>query len=178
MRTATIIKEYYEYSELSDAAKQKAREWLASCDPWGGSEEWWDSAQAFAGIAPISIDSADYHAGHVRISWNDDADVSELKGLRAWKWLQNNGWFDWAAREQPGACTLTGFCGDAPFADPLVGYSKTPLRVPDLKQVFYECAQKWVFEVRADMEHAYSDEALEEAIEANEYEFDAEGNIQ
>lgn len=177
MRTETITKEIFEFDELDDSAKQRAREWwTAGGDHWQ-SDEWWQSAQNWAEIAPISIESADYDRGHVECTWSADCEIESLSGLRAWKWLQNNGWFDWAEREAPGACTLTGFCGDAPFADPLVQYSKTPLRVPDLKQVFYECAQAWVFEARSDLLSSYEEETIDDNIRLNEYEFNADGTV-
>lgn len=176
MRTQTIIKTFYTFDELSDRAKSNACDAMrASGDMWDGSD-WWASAKAFSDKAPITIADSDIERGDVDINWTDDNAVAELEGLRAWKWLQNNGWFDWAKEEKPGKCSLTGFCGDCPFADPLVEYSRNPLRVPDLKQVFYECAQAWVFEARDDLECAYSDESLAELAEANGWEFDEDGH--
>jgi hypothetical protein len=173
MKTKTI--EVYTFSELSESAKKRARYWWRSNDCWD-SYDWWNSAMAFEKIAPISIESADYGWRQVEVKWTGDESVADLSGLRAWKWLHNNGWFDMAEKESPGACSLTGFCADASFFDPLMEYRKTPSRVPDLKQVFYEMAQSWVFEASSDYEYSYSNEAVDESIEANEYEFDAEGN--
>lgn len=174
MRTQTITKTLYHFDELSDAAKSRACDAMrADGDLWDSSD-WWDSAQAFPG--PITIAEADYGRGQVDMKWTGDDNVRELSGLRAWKWLQNNGWFTWAAKEELGACSATGFCGDAPFADLLAAYAKVPLCVPDLEQVFYECAQAWAFAARDDMEAAYSDECLADMAVANAYEFDEDGN--
>lgn len=165
----------FTYEELSESAKEAARDWFRGTGETWDSSDWWNSAQAWSGIAPIEIKSADYDRGQVDIRWTGDDDVAGLEGVRAWKWLQNNGWFDWAAKEKPGACSLTGFCADAPFADPLAEYATKPGRVPDLKQVFYECAQAWVFEARSDYESTFEDDYVAETIIANEYEFTEDG---
>jgi hypothetical protein len=166
----------YRFDELSDRAKERARDWYREGDTWGWSDEYWQSARAFAAIAPMDIWEADYSRGDVSVRWAGDDEVAELTGLRAWKWLANNGWFDLAAKNIQGDCTLTGFCGDCDLFDPIAQYAKNPLRVPELEQVFRECYYSWVHAARADMEHSYSDESVDESIRINEYEFDAEGN--
>ena len=173
MRDITIS--VFQFDELTDTAKERARDWYRGLGAWSWQPEWWESAQAFTKIAPINIVALDYDRRHVSVVWTDDANVSELSGVRAWKWLKNNGWFEWAKANADGSCTMTGFCGDAPFGDPLVAYAKTPSKVPTLKQVFYECAQAWVNEAANDYEHSYSDEAVDETILANEYEFTSDG---
>lgn len=177
----------YSFDELSDSAKESARDnFRNDGDLWGWQSEWWNSAEAFSKIAPIRITSADIDRAQVDIEWTgpdyalryDHSDeIAELSGLRAWKWLQNNNWFKWAANEKQGACTLTGYCGDCSFADTFAQYEKNPLSVPDLKQVFYESAQSWVFDARKDCEYAYSDEAIDQMIECNEYEFTESGEL-
>ena len=174
MRLQTI--EIFTFDELSDSAKEKARQWWREVDTWDSSE-WWNSAKAFGKIAPISITSADYDRGQVDVEWQGVEEAQYLEGLRAWKWLTNNGWFKWAKLETLGECTATGFCGDAPFADPLIEYSRNPLSVPDLLQVFYECAQSWVFEARGDLEGTQENSYIDDMITANEYEFTSDGEI-
>lgn len=173
MRTITI--ELYQFDELSDDAKERARAWWLSTGDYWDSSDWWNSAQAFAAIAPVRIDSADYDRAQVDCKWTGD-DVRELSGLRAWKWLQNNGWFDWAAKNKAGDCTMTGFCGDCGFGAAIHEYARKPLSVPDLEQVFYEAAQAWVKEAQSDYEGASEDEYVDDMLRANEYEFDIDGN--
>lgn len=170
----TITVTVYQFDELSDSAKERAREWYRSTgDTWDWQAEWWQSAQAFSAIAPIDIRAAYYDRRHVEYRWTGDDDVGALEGLRAWKWLQNN---DWAARNKRGDCTMTGYCSDAPFGDAINSYVRTPSRVPELRQVFYEAAQAWVNDAADDYEYSYSDESVDENIRINEYEFDSEGN--
>lgn len=174
----TIEIQLFQLSELTDKARERAIDaFRNSGDCWGWGAEWWDSAQAFSRIAPIDIREADYGRRDVTIRWTGDDDIRELSGLRAWKWLQNNGWFAWAENERKGACSMTGYCGDAPFGDAIAAYARKPLSVPDIEQVFYEAAQAWVFEAADDCDHAYSDEAIAEQIECNEFEFTADGKL-
>jgi hypothetical protein len=174
MRTETIA--IFMFDELSDEAKQTAIERYQVHDLWDSSE-WWESANAFSELSLIEINSVDYNAGQVDIRWTAEQCLAELTGLRAWKWLQNNGWFKWGSDNKSGLCTMTGFCGDCAFGDPLAEYEKNPLSVPDLEQVFYEMAQSWVFDARSDCEASYSDECITENIQVNEYEFYANGEM-
>lgn len=174
----TIEIELFQISELNDKARERAIDAFRNAgDCWGWGAEWWDSAQAFSRIAPIDIWEADYDRRDVTIRWTGGDAIRELSGLRAWKWLQNNGWFAWAENERKGACTMTGYCGDAPFGDAIAAYARKPLSVPSIEQVFYEAAQAWVCEAADDCEHAYSDEAIAEQIECNEFEFTADGRL-
>ena len=176
MCTETI--EIYTFDELTEDAQKRVLDYFRNDGGmWAWSSEWWESAQAFSEIAPIDITEADYDRAHVTVNWTGDSDVAELSGVRAWKWLLNNGWFTWAKENKRGACTMTGYIGDCSFADPLVAYESKPNRIPDLKQVFYECAQSWVSEARQDLEYAYSDEGIRDLLECNAYEFTKDGSI-
>jgi hypothetical protein len=176
----------YAFDELSDEAKEQARDWYRNAgDCWGWASDWIASAQAFERIAPIKIRGWDIERGNVNVEWSgpdyacryDHSDaIGELSGLRAWKWLQNNDWFKWAHDNKQGACNMTGYCGDCPFGDAIAAYADKPLSVPDLEQVFYEACQAWVYAARDDLEHSYSDESVDEHIRINEYEFTAEGD--
>lgn len=175
----------YQYDELSEAAQAKARDaYRNTGETWMDADEYWQAAQEFSKIAPLDITAADYYRGEVDIEWtgvwyasrfDHDECIEELSGLRAWKWLQNNDWFTFAARNKAGECTMTGTWCDGPFGDAIMEYADKPLHIPDIKQVFYEAAQEWVQSARRGFEYSYSDEAVIEAIEANEYEFTADG---
>ena len=185
----TVEKTLYHFDELSDDAKETARDWFRSCrDVWSWLEEWWQSAQAFCDIAPVTLQSADYDRGHVDARFDEIAEIAELSGVRAWKWLTNNGaytkingkcvfmsWFELAKENAKGSCTLTGYCGDCPLFDPIAKLADSPSRVPDLESLFLECLQDWVFAARSDYESAYEDQQIDENIIANEYTFNAEG---
>jgi hypothetical protein len=161
---------------LEGRAKERALDWVREGGPWVWQCEWWDSAQAFARIAPIDIAEADYGRRIVSAEWTGDDSVEALSGIRAAKWLINNGWEELAHKNAQGGCTLTGYCGDCPLFDVIVKYLANDWRrIPDLGQVFYECAQEWVNAAADDCEHAYSDEYCGELAEINELLFDEDG---
>lgn len=163
---------------LAGRALERALDWVREREPWGWQYEWWDSAQAFAKIAPVDIVEVDYDRRHVRTRWQSDCEIAELSGIRAAKWLINNGWEELAHKNAQGGCTLTGFCGDCPLFDPIAEYLAGDWRrIPELSQVFYECAQAWVREASLDCEHAYSDKGCRELAEINEWLFDEEGSF-
>ena len=175
MRTETI--EIFRFDELSDAAKERARAWYRESDCWHWSDEWWDSAVEFSKIAPICVRSINWENADPDMIWSEESELSELSGVRAWKWLHNNGWFDLAARNVMGGCTLTGYCGDCDFFDPIQKYARDPMGVPELGELFRDCVFSWAFAARRDMEWCFSDESVDENIIANEYEFDARGDF-
>ena len=175
MRTETI--EVFTFDELSESAKEVARNWYRSGEVWHWGGEWWNSAVAFSAIAPIDIRGVDWDRADPDMRWSGDDDLRELSGVRAWKWLQNNGWFDLAAKNVMGDCTLTGYCGDCDFFDPIEKHRRHPAGVPDLETLFRDCVYSWAFAGRRDMEWCYSDECVDETIRCNEYEFTASGDF-
>lgn len=175
MRTETI--EIFTFAELTDSAKERARQWFREGGCWHWSDEWWDSAAAFSKIAPIKVRSIHWERAEPEMVWSEDAELSELSGVRAWKWLHNNGWFDLAAENVKGGCTLTGYCGDCAFFDPIEKYARDPMGVPELGDLFRDCVYSWAFAARDDMEWSHSDECVDDTIEANGYEFEACGNF-
>jgi hypothetical protein len=177
MQTITI--EIFTFDELPESAKERARDWYrAQGDCWHWQDEWWQSAQAFSEIAPIDIMGADYDRMEFDARWkNNCPDVRDLSGLRAWKWLQNNGWFDLANKNAMGDCTLTGYCGDCPLFDPIEQYATKPLDVPSLLELFRDCAYAWLKAARDDMEWHYSDECVGEYLEMNGYQFTSDGKF-
>jgi hypothetical protein len=176
MRTQTI--EIFTFDELPETIKDRVRDnFRNGGDLWGWQCEHWESGQAFSRIAPIDIIEADFGCGHVYTRWTDSDEIGDLSGIRAWKWLLNNEWFEWARKNKQGDCTLTGYCADCLFADAIAEYESNPLGTPELRQVFSEACQAWAYGGRDDLEHAYSNEAIDETIEANEYEFYSDGDM-
>ena len=173
----TVTTEVYTFKELSETAQERAHsDYVSEGQSFAWRDEWQDSLNAFCSIAPVRCARHDVAAGHIDChACFDEPDAAHLSGVRAWKWLQNNGWFDLAERNAVGGCTLTGYCGDCPLFGPIHGYADTPSKVPDLGQVFYECLQSWVYALRADQEHCESLEYFAEMCEANGWEFDEDG---
>lgn len=179
-----IVLTVYPFEELDSDAQQRAYENWLSGGVWHWGDDWAASIKNFCEIAPIGFISADYAAGHVDVNWSEKDSYQNdngrfLAGIRAWKWLHNNGWHDLSKANADGACTLTGYCGDCPPFDVIKAYCEgDPRLVPDLEQVFYEAAQAWAHAARKDLEYSESLDAFKEVCEGNEYEFDIEGSTQ
>ena len=165
----------YKFDELSDDAQQRAVDDYLRHNDFFWSDEWWQSLQEFCSVAPVKIDRLDFSLGHADCVWMGDRDVANLKGLRAWKWLHNNGWFDMARRNVAGDCTLTGFYGDCALFDPIARYEKDYMGVPDLDSLFYECAQSLAVEARSDYENTQSFDFVSDELREMDYEFTEDG---
>jgi len=91
----TVCKDVYKYAELSERAKEKARDWYrygpGASYPWSGETQ--DTLKAFEKALPIKIKNYSYGEGGGRdfISFEvTDQNVEEIKGLRLRTWLINN----------------------------------------------------------------------------------------
>ena len=99
--------------------------------------------------------------------------AGELSGVRAWKWLQNNGWFDLAENSD---CPLTGYCGDECLFDAIREFKAKP-DSRTLAELFQDCADGWHKGYSDDIEYQNSDEYIREQIEVNQYEFYNDGSM-
>lgn len=180
MRTELVT--YYRFGELSDEAQEKATEdWrnagLAG-DAWGA--EWRGSLKKFEALAPIDvIDVIDYWSidpwgrSFTRTLWYGCEDTAGLTYVRAWKWLENNGWF--ADSMIGGNCPFTGYYGDEVLLDAIRRFKSKPEKHTTLCELFQECVEDWRIAWEKDIEYQNSDEAIREALIANEYEFTEDG---
>lgn len=154
----TIEKTIYTFDELDEYAKSRAREWYRS----GIEYPWWVDAKSslreFCDEFGISV--LDYSIGGRGAFIRTDADNSKFRGCKLSQ-------FDREAMP-------TGFCFDCSlrytFADE---WKKTG----DALESFKSALDAFLREVENDVEYQYSDEAVEESIEANGYEFDEGGHL-
>lgn len=103
-----------------------------------------------------------------------DNPEQEPTGVRLWKWIVNqSGWTAYCN----GDCPFTGYCGDEPLMDPIREFIARPTQGTTLADLLGECVHRWAIEWRNDMECQCEDESLIDAIEANEYEFTADGRL-
>ena len=167
----------YLFNELSDGAKTRAIENYRNLDfefiyPW--HHEAWQSIQESTKTLPFTVDEADYDRRFTNHTITLDDDVASLTGTRAWKWLENNGFFD--PKLISGDCPFTGCCVDEPILDPIREAHTNPAAIQSLEQLFHDCISSWLFAVCADIEYFYTDEAIAETLIANEYEYLADGS--
>lgn len=177
MRIVTITKNVYQFHELpADTQSHILQRWRNdNYFPW--DEEWRDSLNGFCQIAPIvnvkwevGIWGRSFATCEVR-----DEAVSELSGIRAWKWLLNNGLFD--EKLISGNCPFTGYCGDEDLLDAIRKAKVNPAGIISLHELFNDCLHSWAMAYEADMEYFHSEKAIIEEIEANEYEFYENGAV-
>lgn len=145
----------YEFEELTDEAKEEARDWMrhiVANDPfWVG-------------------EIRDSYAAAEKVFADLDDDVS---GIRLWKWINNN--VDKKIWDGQGSCPLTGVCFDHCMLQPLQDFMERPDRemtVDDLRREF-ESNSTTVYD--RELESQMEDEFIDDHIIANEYEFTANG---
>lgn len=188
MRTEEI--KIYKFDELSDEAKERAREWYRE-----GMDDFWmhERQESYQQAEEI------YDALH--------SIEEEISGARLYAWIENNLSHIWDkscyySKHIDGSikkdwwsykydcikkrrsrikvvnniegCPLTGVTYDYDFLLPIIEFMKKPdssttnldLELPSYRDV-----------AERDWEYMTSDEAVDETLEINDYEFTEDGNI-
>jgi hypothetical protein len=153
-----IEKEVFTYEELSDSAKHEARAWWTD---QGVEYFWWkdgfDSIKAFCDHFGVKI--VNYEVGAFSYSWmKTNADNSHFRGKRL---------KDFNPDYMP-----TGYCVDSTLWNSFYKgwkFTGSPLTA------FNDAIDEAIQDIRADWEYQYCDEAVEEMLIINEYEFTEDG---
>jgi hypothetical protein len=176
MQTHTITT--YLFDELSDQAKESAIEYVRANfhDLYSWHDDNVNSLKAFGNHFSLSdpdweVSTCSY--SHASASVSDD--LEELKGVRLWKYLNNSGLL--SDDLLSGNCPFTGFCMDESLLDPIRAFMEKPDQSLNYQELIDTCLAAWVSAYVADWEYTYTDEAIKETIEANEYEFTENGNF-
>jgi hypothetical protein len=153
-----IEKEVFTYEELSDSAKNEARAWWTD---QGVEYCWWkdgfDSIKAFCDHFGVNI--VNYEVGAFSYSWmKTNADNSHFRGLKL---------KDFDPNHMP-----TGYCVDSTLWN---AFYKTWKFTGSPLSAFNDAIDEAIQDIRADWEYQYSDEAIEEMLIINEYEFTESG---
>ena len=155
----TIEKTVYLFSELSDSAKQNARDWwrirFDLCDSWAA--EYLDSIMAFCEHFGVTL--KDYSVGAwSSIDYKHDADNSNFRGIKL--------------KSVNRGAMPTGFCADCDlwmtFHDE---FKRTGAALQSFDSALHAGFKAW----RYDLEWQQSDEYIDDLIEMNEYEFTEAG---
>lgn len=170
MRTETKTVTYYTINELSESAKERARDWWMQDMDYAWNDEWMDSMQAFCKVFPIK--AKDYQIGafcsaYVRADFTSDLDLS---GVRLFKYIQNN-----FGHLLGGDCPLTGYCGDESLFDPIRAFMKRPSKNVSFSDLLTECLDNWAEDFKSDMESQHDPEYVDDHLETNGYEFLEDG---
>ena len=194
----TVETQVFQFDELSDAAKEKARDWYRSGDSYPWAEENRDSLEKFCEVFPVEARDWSYDAW----SWSMDSRVTcddgtaELSGPRLLAYLRNNyaEVFSQAKRYSKGApfrpgakvrksrvmreetsCPFTGFCVDENLLDPLRAFLKKP-DGRNFADLLVDCLDSWAKACRDDCAYQDPDEGVDETIRDNDYEFTKDGS--
>lgn len=159
MRLATY--EVFKFNELSAEAKEKAREWYRE----GFEYFWWDEAlssiKAFAkefGAKVTDWSISPYGYSFVKT----DADHSNFRG-RNLKNIPDREHF------------LTGYCLDNTLM--YTFHDEINAHKGDMYAAYLEAIEEAIRDIIRDVEYQYSDEAVDETINCNEFEFYADGTL-
>ena len=181
MRTVTKVETLYKFDELeSERAKDRVREWYRGCM---GPEDW-DADNYIESIRKFGewfgFKVRDYsignHPQHCDIEFTLDESIENLAYVRLWKWLHNRGDAKFIRDGADGSCPFTGWHTDCPLFDPLRDFLDRPWNCT-FRELLERCRDSWLDAIHVDYEYRYSDEAVDESILANEYEFTADGSF-
>jgi hypothetical protein len=154
----TIEKTIYTFDELDECAKSRAREWYRNGLEYPFFDDAKSSLKAFCDEFRVEI--LDYRLGDYRGFVKTDASNANFRGFKLSQ-------FDREAMP-------TGMCFDCSlrytFADEFKKYG-------DALNAFKSALNAFTLEIERDVEYQLSDEAVEESIEANGYEFDEGGHL-
>lgn len=157
MKTVTI--ELYKFDELSDDAKEKAREWYKTNLDYPWLQESIGSIKAFCDHFGVSVKG--YEIGAFWPSYlTTDATNSNFSGVKL-KSIDRD-------------YMPTGYCLDCALWQTFYDEFK---RTGDALYAFKDAIDTAVREIVADIEYQYSDEAVDEMLTINEYEFTEDGKI-
>jgi hypothetical protein len=148
-----IEKIVFQFDELSDGAKEKARDWYREGAefPWCG--EYRASINAF--IDRFGAALKDWSIGPwCPLDYRVDFDNSNFRGVKL---------SQFTGEEMP-----TGSCADC---DLWGTFHREFKRTGNARYAFDEAVQAGFKAWRDDWEYSLSDEAVDESIRANEYEF-------
>jgi len=173
----TIEVTIYKFDELDAAIQQRVIEGWRSGDQFFWDEEWRDSLNAFAKIAPLTIRNWEIGFGVNGVTFDMDEDVADLSDIQAYRWLVNNGWDALANPDKRQSCLLTGYIGDESLLDAIRTAIANPASISSLRDVFADALHGWARAYEADLDYWGSEEAIREDIEANDYEFNANGTL-
>lgn len=164
----------FTYDELSEDAKQAVKDSWAMHNGYNSSDEAIDSlnaiAEHFGGkVLDYQVDffGSTYSSCKFDMAGTDDDEVEEL--------LDELGSYNPDTLKGHGECKLTGTWSDEPLID---GFRKAWFDGErDIYRLMDKAFDSWFKVCQEDCEYQYSDEAMSENCEANEYEFYEDGSM-
>jgi hypothetical protein len=175
MRTETIT--IYRFAELSEKARQRAKDEYAELFGYERADEALDSMRALARhfdgrVTDWEIDFFRGSHSSMKFSMPDDEPMTKAEIRRRLKEL---GSYNRKTGRGDGECKLTGVCWDEDAIDGFrLAFRQGETDLDKLMQAAFE---SWLKACHADCEDFYSDETFGEFCEGNEYEFYEDGRF-
>ena len=172
MKTKTI--NVYEFSELSDKAKENAISNYITYFEYGWGDEAIKSVEAFCEhfgctVNNYSIDFLEPNRNNFSISYAELED-GEIESL-----LNELGDYNKDTFKGLGDCKLTGVCFDEDVID---GFRTAWFNGErDLRELISEGISEWESSVRSDAEYQISEEGFADHCDCNNIEFNKEGEM-
>jgi hypothetical protein len=157
MRTETI--EIYKFVELSDEGKECAREWWRAGMDYPWMDDSMNSILSFCGEFGVMVQ--EWSINPYGSAWIETNAANEsFRGVRL--------------KSVKRDAMPTGYCLDCTL---WMTFHDEFKRTGSALYAFNEAIDAAAKEIRSDMEYQLSDEAVNEMLEINEYEFTADGRI-
>ncbi len=157
MRTVEVG--VYQFEELPDYAKERAREWLRSFNDYPWWKDSFGSIEAFCNEFGVKI--KDYSVGMHSYSYMEtDAENAHFRGRKLKEFKRDS--------------IPTGYCLDCTLWEKFIDTWKES---GDPLKAFKEAVDEAVRDIVRDMEYLDSDEAVDEMLIVNAYEFDEDGRL-
>lgn len=174
MRTKNISVKILSFDELSEDAKQFAKDKYAEHFGYSWSDEAIQSLKALA----------EHFNGRVKnysLDWFDNSpssaafDMPELEESDIAERLAKLGSYNENTLRGNGDCALTGYCADE---DAIDGFRKAwHAGERDLEKLMQSAFETWLTAAQSDCKDFYSNERFSEHADANDYEFTESGAI-
>ena len=191
----------FRYEELSEEAKQKAYlAWLASQDQSLCSDEFRETLSKFEEIFPVKVcdwEVDGYTFRHRFVIAGDDG-IESVSGIRLAIYLWNNyarcitkgkyysktistSPFQYISRHSKVItsmedCPLTGVCWDYEILQPIIDCLTYRKIYNDAEELFQDCLDNFFSAWQGQLEYESSQEFFEEEVEANDWQYNADGS--
>jgi hypothetical protein len=175
MKTKTI--ELYEFDELSETAKERAKQEHAEIFSYAWGKDALESlkklAEHFEGkLTDYEIDWFNSSYSSAKFDMPDWMSLEEFNTK-----LKSLGSYNKETLKGDGDCVLTGYCADEDAIDGLrLAHKENP--TADLNNLMQSAFKSWLKACQDDCKSQYSDDEFSEMCEANGYTFTINGKME
>lgn len=167
----------FEIHELPENIRSNVIDTWRVGDEWFWFDEWENVLTAFFDhFANETLlreyEWAEHHRSKISFSVSDE--LSEMKGIRLFKYLANN---HGSILAKMNECPFTGFVGDYDILEPIADFMRRPSLNMTFDDLIRECFEAWSLAVQKDYEYWLSEDSILEDISANDIRFTANGGV-